>query len=130
MTKLKETDVYATVKKKTKTKWYVLFFSQLIPEAYLTTPLLFPFPSKSYGILGANTIHGFTEDGRLISHILPNEYCWFTQTGHAIARIPDGLVVKMILNFNITFRLYLLNFNIKFLTKLQLVILLIMELEY
>ncbi|XP_011700992.1 PREDICTED: uncharacterized protein LOC105457809 [Wasmannia auropunctata] len=64
----------------------------LIPEAYLTTPLLFPFSPKSHDILGANAIHGFTEDGRLVSRILPNECCWFTQTGHAITRIPDGFV--------------------------------------
>lgn len=72
-----------------------LIFSQLIPDAYLPTPLLFPFPSKSHGILGTNAIHGFTKDGRLVSHILPNECCWFTQTGHAIARIPDDFVVRM-----------------------------------
>lgn len=88
-------------KKKKKQNGFILF--QLIPEAYLTTPLLFPFPPKSRGILGTNAIHGFTEDGRLVSHILPNECCWFTQTGHAIARIPDSLVVRMILNINSIF---------------------------
>lgn len=82
---------------------HVSYFFQLIPEAYLTSPLLFPFPPKSHGILGANAIHGFTEDGRLVPHILSNKCCWFTQTGHAIARIPDGLVVRI--HFNIHFQI-------------------------
>ncbi|XP_077256812.1 uncharacterized protein LOC143894436 [Temnothorax americanus] len=69
-----------------------LILSQLIPEAYLTTPLLFPFLPKSHDILEANAVHGITEDGRLISRILPKEYCWLTQIKRAIARIPDDLV--------------------------------------
>jgi hypothetical protein len=107
MTRIKETDVCATVKKK-KNKIVSYFLFQLIPEAYLPSPLLFPFPPKSHDILGVNAIRGFTEDGRLVSHILSNECCWFTQSGHAIARIPDGLLVRM--NFNISFP----DFNIKF----------------
>lgn len=107
--------------KKNKMVSYSFIFPQLIPElpeAYLTTPLLLPFPPTSHGILGANAIHGFTKDGRLISHILPKECCWLTQTGHTIARIPDSLVVSMILNFNII--IYLKN------VKLQLVMFLIL----
>lgn len=80
----------------------VFHFPQLIPEAYLPTPLLFPFPAHN-PILGANAVHGITEDGRLVSHILPNEYCWFAQTGHAITRIPDGLVVRALLISTTTF---------------------------
>ncbi|EFN63704.1 hypothetical protein EAG_09630 [Camponotus floridanus] len=64
----------------------------LIPEAYLTTPLLFPFPSTSNKILGTNAFHGITENGQLVSRILPNECCWFAQSGHAINKIPDNLV--------------------------------------
>lgn len=68
---------------------------QLIPEAYLMSPLLFPFPSTSHNILGTSAVHGITEDGRLVSRILPNECCWFARAGHPIARIHDGLMVRI-----------------------------------
>lgn len=97
--------------KERKQNKMVSYFSQLIPEAYLTTPLLLPFPPKSHSVLGANAIHGFTKDERLISHILPKECCWFARTGHAIARIPDGFVVSLTLNFNYHFQT-ILNFDI------------------
>ncbi|XP_029669354.1 uncharacterized protein LOC115239140 [Formica exsecta] len=64
----------------------------LIPEAYLTTPLLFPFPSTSHNILGTDALHGITENGQLVSRILPNECCWLAQSGHAVTKIPDSLV--------------------------------------
>lgn len=71
-----------------------LFPPQLIPEAYPTSPLLYPFSSTSGDILGTNAVHGITEDGRLVSRILPDKCCWFARTRHAITRIPDSLMVR------------------------------------
>lgn len=73
----------------------VSYFSQLIPETYLTTPMLFPFLSTSQSTLGNNATRGITEDERLVSRILPNECCWLAQIGHAITRIPDEFMVRI-----------------------------------
>ncbi|KAL6261444.1 hypothetical protein P5V15_006536 [Pogonomyrmex californicus] len=82
--KIKKMDVYATISS----------------EAYLTFPFLLPFSPKSHSILEANAIHGFTDE-QLVSHILPNECCWFTRNGHVINRIPDSfLTCRALLDYS------------------------------
>ncbi|XP_043258031.1 uncharacterized protein LOC122400575 [Colletes gigas] len=68
--------------------------SWLHPKTYLSAPVIFPFPPRSCGILGASTaIHRIAENGEFLSRIIPDECCWFTaQSRCGVSRITDNLV--------------------------------------
>ncbi|CAK9834152.1 hypothetical protein ANTRET_LOCUS10721 [Anthophora retusa] len=67
---------------------------QLLPKTYLPSPVIFPFSSRSCGILGASTaIHRITENGEILSRIMPEECCWFAgQSRYGVSRISDNIV--------------------------------------
>ncbi|XP_076381502.1 uncharacterized protein LOC143260300, partial [Megalopta genalis] len=68
-------------------------FLQFNPKTYLTPPVLFPFSTRSCGILGASRIHRITGNGEIVSRIVPNECCWFPgQQRCGGSRIEDNLV--------------------------------------
>ncbi|XP_076293694.1 uncharacterized protein LOC143215446 [Lasioglossum baleicum] len=70
-------------------------FPQLHPKTYLPSPVLFPFTTRSCGILGASRIHRINGNGEIVSRIVPNECCWFAgQQRCGGPRIPDNIVVK------------------------------------
>ncbi|XP_076680358.1 uncharacterized protein LOC143375284 isoform X2 [Andrena cerasifolii] len=66
----------------------------LHPKAYLSAPVIFPFSSRSCGILGASAaIHRIAENGEILSRIIPEECCWFTsQSRCGGSRVADNVV--------------------------------------
>lgn len=72
------------------------YFLQLLPKTYLSTPVIFPFSSRSCGIMGTSAaIHRITESGEILSRITPEECCWFaTQSRCGVSRISDNVVVN------------------------------------
>ncbi|CAD1473784.1 unnamed protein product, partial [Heterotrigona itama] len=60
-----------------------------LPKTYLPAPVVFPFSSRSCGILGTSSaaIHRITEGREILSRIMQEECCWF-----ATSRISDDVV--------------------------------------
>ncbi|XP_026671707.1 uncharacterized protein LOC108627599 [Ceratina calcarata] len=77
-----------------------LLFPQLLPKPYLSAPIVFPFSSRSCGILGTSAaIHRITENGEILSRIMPEQCCWFaTQSRCGVSRISDNVMVRNRLN--------------------------------
>lgn len=83
-------------KKKIMKLWSLFYFPQLLPKTYLSTPVAFPFSSRSCGILGTSAaIHRITESREILSRIMQEECCWFA-TQSRCSRISDDVVVSMI----------------------------------
>ncbi|XP_024226498.1 uncharacterized protein LOC112213667 [Bombus impatiens] len=70
----------------------LFYFPQLLPKTYLSTPVAFPFSSRSCGILGTSAaIHRITESREILSRIMQEECCWFA-TQSRCSRISDDVV--------------------------------------
>ncbi|CAK9816850.1 hypothetical protein ANTQUA_LOCUS9129 [Anthophora quadrimaculata] len=78
----------------TAPRWHSPHVGALLPKTYLPSPVIFPFSSRSCGILGASAaIHRITENGEILSRIMPEECCWFAgQSRCGVSRISDNIV--------------------------------------